>query len=126
MTAALKQFLALASPPQSPPSLYQCKPAHKPATCGHDTVKERKKPKPEERISSPAPCDGSATENGVDDNEPDQLNGDLEQCRALNQPECALSSDSKMCNSNLHLNALNVDSGCHRDEGLEAAVLTEE
>lgn len=62
----------------------------------------------------------------MEDNEPDQLNGDLEQCRPLNQPERALSSDSKMCNSNLHLNALNVDGGGHRDEGLEAAILTEE
>lgn len=103
------------------------KPAHKPAhTSGHDAVKERKKPKPEERKSSPAPRDGSTTENGVEDKEPGQLNGDKEECRALIQPESAFSSDSKTCNSNPHLNALNVDSGCHRDEGLEAAVLKKE
>lgn len=107
--------------------LYQSKPAHKPAhTCGHDAAKERKKPKPEERESSPVPCDGSTTENGVEDKEPDQLNGDKEECRALIQPESAFSSDSKTCNSNPHLNALNVDSGCYRDEGLEAAVLKKE
>lgn len=103
------------------------KPAHKPAhTSGHDAVKERKKAKPEERKSFAAPCDNSATENGVEDKEPDQLNGDKEERRALIQPESALSSDSKTCNSNPHLNALNVDSGCHRDEGLEAAVLKKE
>lgn len=108
------------------PPLNQSKPAHKPATCGHDTTKEIQKPKPGERKSSPAPCDDSTTENGVEDNEPEQLNGDQEECGALIQPESALSNDSKMCNSNPHLNALNVDSGCHRDEGLEAAVLTKE
>lgn len=103
--------------------MYQSKPVQKPAhTCGHDAAKERKKPKPEERKSSPVPCDSSATENGVDDKEPDQLNGDKEEHRALIQPESAFSSDSKMCNSNPHLNALNVDGGCCRDEGLEAAV----
>ncbi|XP_040890411.1 constitutive coactivator of PPAR-gamma-like protein 1 homolog [Toxotes jaculatrix] len=103
------------------------KPVHKPAhTSGHDAVKEKKKPKPEEQITSPAPCDGSATENGVEDKEQDQLNGDKEECRALIQPESAFSSDSKTCNTNPHLNALNVDSGCHRDEGLDAAVLKKE
>ncbi|XP_042355592.1 constitutive coactivator of PPAR-gamma-like protein 1 [Plectropomus leopardus] len=103
------------------------KPAHKPAhTSGHDAVKERKKAKPEERKSFTAPCDGSTTENGVEDKEPDQLNGDKEERRALIQPESAFSSDSKTCNSNPHLNALNVDNGCHRDEGVEAAVLKKE
>lgn len=87
---------------------------------------ERKKSKPEERKSSPAPCDGSTTENGVEDGEPDQLDEDKEECRAVVRPESAFSSDSKMCNSNPHLNALNVDNGCCRDEGLEAATLKEE
>ncbi|XP_070701950.1 constitutive coactivator of PPAR-gamma-like protein 1 homolog [Pempheris klunzingeri] len=106
---------------------YLSKPAHKPAhISGHDAVKERKKPNLEERKSSPASCDGSATENGVGDKEPDQLNGDKEERRAVIQPESAFSSDSKTCNANPHLNALNVDSGCHRDEGLEAAVLKKE
>ncbi|XP_071349381.1 constitutive coactivator of PPAR-gamma-like protein 1 homolog isoform X2 [Trachinotus anak] len=96
------------------------KPAHTPA---HDAVK---KPKPEEKRSSPVPCDGPATENGVEDKEQDQLNGDKEECRALIQPESAFSSDSETCNTNPHLNALNEDSGYHKDEGLEAAVLQKE
>uniref|UniRef100_A0AAQ6AF10 Family with sequence similarity 120A n=1 Tax=Amphiprion ocellaris TaxID=80972 RepID=A0AAQ6AF10_AMPOC len=98
-------------------------PAH---ASGHDAVKERKKPKSEEKKSSPAPSDGSATENGVEDKEPEQLNGDKDERRALIQPESAFSSDSKTCNTNPHLNALNVDSGYHRDEGLEAAVSQKE
>uniref|UniRef100_UPI0037E89152 constitutive coactivator of PPAR-gamma-like protein 1 homolog n=1 Tax=Semicossyphus pulcher TaxID=241346 RepID=UPI0037E89152 len=103
------------------------KPAHKPApTSGHDAVKERKRSKAEERKSSAALCDGLTTENGVGDKEPDQLNGDEEERRAPIQPESALRSDSKTCTSNPHFNALNVDSGCHRDEGLEAVVLNKE
>ncbi|XP_030584319.1 constitutive coactivator of PPAR-gamma-like protein 1 homolog isoform X1 [Archocentrus centrarchus] len=103
---------------------YLIKPAYKPAqTSGDSVVKERTKPMQEEKKSSPAQCgDGSATENGVDDEEPEQLNGEKEECGALIQPESAFSSDSKMCNTNPHLNALNVDSGCNRDEGLEATV----
>lgn len=103
--------------------LYQSKPAHK---SGHDAAKERKKPNAEERKSSSARRDGSTTENGVEDEEPERLNGDEEERRALIQPESAFSSDSKTCRSNSHLNALHVDSGCHRDEGLEAAVLNKE
>ncbi|XP_035517762.1 constitutive coactivator of PPAR-gamma-like protein 1 homolog isoform X1 [Morone saxatilis] len=107
--------------------VYLGKPAHKPApTPGHDAAKERKKPKPEERKASPAPCDSSTAENGVEDKELDQLNGDGEERGALIQPESAFSSDSKTCNSNPHLNALNVDGGRHGDEGLEAAVLKTE
>ncbi|XP_019942024.2 constitutive coactivator of PPAR-gamma-like protein 1 homolog isoform X1 [Paralichthys olivaceus] len=99
---------------------YLNKSAYKPPhTSGHDEVKEKKDPKPEEKASSPAPCDGSATENGTDKEE--QLNGDKEECRAL-IVESAFSNDSKTCNTNPHLNALNVDGGCHREEGLEAAV----
>lgn len=89
-------------------------------------MKDRKKSKPEEKKSSPAPCDGSATENGVADKEPEQLNGDNEEHRASIQPESAFSSETKMCNTNPHLNALNVDSGCCTDEGLEATVLQKE
>uniref|UniRef100_A0A8D0D420 Family with sequence similarity 120 member A n=1 Tax=Sander lucioperca TaxID=283035 RepID=A0A8D0D420_SANLU len=102
---------------------YLSKPAHK---SGHDAAKERKKPNAEERKSSSARRDGSTTENGVEDEEPERLNGDEEERRALIQPESAFSSDSKTCRSNSHLNALHVDSGCHRDEGLEAAVLNKE
>ncbi|XP_008282955.1 constitutive coactivator of PPAR-gamma-like protein 1 homolog isoform X1 [Stegastes partitus] len=110
---------------RSPGAYLQSRPAYKPAhASGHDVAKERKKPKSEEKKSSPAPSDGSATENGVEDKE--QLNGDKEERRALIQPESAFSSDSKTCNTNPHLNALNVDSGHHRDEGLEAAVSQKE
>lgn len=105
--------------------LSQNKPAHKPAhTAGHDAAKEKMKPKPEEKKTSPARCDGSATENGVEDGEREQLDG--EECRALIRPESAFSSDSKTCNTNPHLNALNVDGGCHRDEGLEAVICEKE
>uniref|UniRef100_A0A8C9ZDZ3 Family with sequence similarity 120 member A n=1 Tax=Sander lucioperca TaxID=283035 RepID=A0A8C9ZDZ3_SANLU len=97
-----------------------------PPYSGHDAAKERKKPNAEERKSSSARRDGSTTENGVEDEEPERLNGDEEERRALIQPESAFSSDSKTCRSNSHLNALHVDSGCHRDEGLEAAVLNKE
>lgn len=89
-------------------------------------MKDKKKPKPEEKRSSPVPCDDSTTANGVEDKEQEQLNGDKEECRALIQPESAFSSDSKTCNTNPHLNALKEDSGCHRDEGVEAAVLQKE
>ncbi|CAK6972649.1 constitutive coactivator of PPAR-gamma-like protein 1 homolog isoform X2 [Scomber scombrus] len=108
--------------------VYLNKPAYKPTyTSGHDAAKERKTPKLEEKKSSSAPCDSPAAENGVvEDKEPDQLNGDKEEHTALIQPESAFSCDSKTCNTNPHLNALNVDSGCHRDEGLEAAVSKEE
>ncbi|XP_050930617.1 constitutive coactivator of PPAR-gamma-like protein 1 homolog isoform X2 [Lates calcarifer] len=104
---------------------YLNKPAHKPAhSSGHDAVRE-KKPK-QEKMSSPTQCDVSTAENGIEDKEQDQLNGDKEECRALIQPESAFSSDSKMCNTNPHLNALNVDKGHHKDEGLEAAILKKE
>uniref|UniRef100_A0A7N6AEA3 Family with sequence similarity 120A n=1 Tax=Anabas testudineus TaxID=64144 RepID=A0A7N6AEA3_ANATE len=79
---------------------------------GRDPLYEKKK-------SYPAPCDGSATENGVED-KANAKEGDEER-GAIIQPESAFSSDS-MCNTNPHLNALNAESGCHRDEGLEATV----
>ncbi|XP_069559298.1 constitutive coactivator of PPAR-gamma-like protein 1 homolog isoform X2 [Brachyistius frenatus] len=101
--------------------LYLNKPVH---PFGHDAAKERKKP--EEEKSSAAPRDSSATENGVEDKEPEELSEDKEERRALIQAESAFSSDSKMCNTNPHLNALNVDCGCHRDESLEAAILKKE
>ncbi|XP_004559909.1 constitutive coactivator of PPAR-gamma-like protein 1 homolog isoform X1 [Maylandia zebra] len=105
---------------------YLSKPAYKPAqTSGNNLVKDQKKPKQEEK--KPAQHGESlAMENGVEDKEPEQLNGEREECGALIQPESAFSSDSKTCNTNPHLNALNVDSGCHRDEGLEVTVSTED
>ena len=89
-------------------------------------MKERNNPKPEEAKSPPVSPEGSATENGMDDKETDQLNGMKVESRALNKPESAFSSDSKMCNTNPHLNALNLDSGCHRDEVLGSTVLKTE
>lgn len=97
-----------------------------PYTSGHDAVKERKKPNPEEKKSPLVSSEGSTTENGVKGKESDQLNGDKDESRALIQPESAFSSDSKMCNTNPHLNALNVDSDCHRDEALGTSVLKKE
>ncbi|XP_060766499.1 constitutive coactivator of PPAR-gamma-like protein 1 homolog [Neoarius graeffei] len=96
---------------------YQSKPAY--ATSTNDIGKERKKPKAESKTSS----EGSAVaENGVEGKEA-ELNGNKV---APNQPESAFSNDSKMCNMNPHLNALNTDSECHRDEALSAAVLKTE
>lgn len=85
-----------------------------PSKPARDTAKEE-----EEKPSSPPPCDGSTAENGVEEKELEQLNGDEEEGGALIQPESAFSSDSKMCNTNPHFSALNVDSECH---GEEAAV----
>ncbi|XP_029005792.1 constitutive coactivator of PPAR-gamma-like protein 1 homolog [Betta splendens] len=99
--------------------VYLSKPAYA-HTARNDVTKERMKPGPEKKAS----CEALATENGVEDVEPEQLNGD--EHVALIQPESAFSSDSKTCNTNPHLNALNVDGNCHRDEGLEAVVCKRE
>uniref|UniRef100_A0A8C3AG93 Family with sequence similarity 120 member A n=1 Tax=Cyclopterus lumpus TaxID=8103 RepID=A0A8C3AG93_CYCLU len=99
-------------------------------TTNHDAAKETKMPGPEERKSSPAPCCGLTTENGVEDNEePDQLNGQEEERGALIQPESAFSNDYKTSHSTPHLNALNKGGGgggLRGEEGLEAAVLNTE
>uniref|UniRef100_A0A673AUI2 Family with sequence similarity 120A n=1 Tax=Sphaeramia orbicularis TaxID=375764 RepID=A0A673AUI2_9TELE len=73
-------------------------------------------------------CTGTSTENGEDKEPEQQLNGekDDEQRRAPIQPESAFSSDSKTCNTNPHLNALNADGGRHGDEALDAAVSKKE
>ncbi|CAB1315701.1 unnamed protein product, partial [Coregonus sp. 'balchen'] len=66
-------------------------------------------------------------EEGVEERELEQLKGQAaeeRESRAPNiQPESAFSSDSKMCNTNPHLNALNTGSACLRDaaEPLSAA-----
>ncbi|XP_056129025.1 constitutive coactivator of PPAR-gamma-like protein 1 homolog isoform X2 [Lampris incognitus] len=101
---------------------YQSKPVH---TSGRDVVKERRKLKPERKPTA-VPCEGVTTENGVEGNESEQLNGDKDEGRALIQPESAFSSDSKMCNANPHLNALNADGDCCRDEALGTSVLKNE
>lgn len=102
----------------------QSKPAY--ATSVNEVVKDRKKPKPEEPKSSAQSSDSSLAENGVEGKPDSQLNGNKGEGKASNQAESALSNDSKMCNTNLHLNALNADSDCHRDEALGASVLKKE
>ncbi|XP_030632300.1 constitutive coactivator of PPAR-gamma-like protein 1 homolog isoform X2 [Chanos chanos] len=102
---------------------YQSKPAY--AASANEVVKERKKPKVETK-SPQLSSEGSTAENGVEGKEADQLNGNKEESRAPNQPESAFSNDSKMCNTNPHLNALNTDSESHRDEALGASVLKTE
>lgn len=77
------------------------KPACKPGvTAGVDAVKDKMK--------------------SVEDREPEQLN------RAHTQLHCAFSNDSKLCNTNPHLYALNLDGDQCRDKSLEAAVLNKE
>uniref|UniRef100_A0AAY4EIV4 Constitutive coactivator of PPAR-gamma-like protein 1 n=1 Tax=Denticeps clupeoides TaxID=299321 RepID=A0AAY4EIV4_9TELE len=85
---------------------------------------ERNKPKAEETKSLSS--ESSTAENGVEGKEAEQLNGSKDDSRAPNQPESAFSNDSKMCNTNPHLNALNADSEHNRDEALGAAVLKKE
>lgn len=86
------------------------------------------KSKSEESKSSLVSSEGSLAENGVASEEKpaSQMNGNTADVRASNQSESALSNDSKMCNTNPHLNALNVDSVCHKDDALEATVLKKE
>uniref|UniRef100_A0A8C1RVU9 Family with sequence similarity 120A n=1 Tax=Cyprinus carpio TaxID=7962 RepID=A0A8C1RVU9_CYPCA len=74
------------------------------------------------------PLEGStAEENGlVEVKEADQLNGNEGESMATNQPESAFSNESKMCNTNPLLNALNEDGEGCRDEALGAAVLKTE
>ncbi|XP_056293392.1 constitutive coactivator of PPAR-gamma-like protein 1 homolog isoform X2 [Pseudoliparis swirei] len=124
-TRVFRSQLAYLSKPAPKPAHT---PVNKPApTADHDAAKETEKPGREERKTSPAPCGGSTTENGVeDDGEPDRLNGEEEEHGALIQPDSAFSNDYKTSDSNPHLNALNEDGGRCGEEGLEAAVLNTE
>lgn len=76
--------------------------------------------------------ESSAAENGLEaqDGPEQQLNGKAEDgsnSEPVSSPaESAFSNDSKMCNTNPHLNALNADSEGHRDETLSPAVLKTE
>ncbi|XP_052424331.1 constitutive coactivator of PPAR-gamma-like protein 1 homolog isoform X1 [Carassius gibelio] len=102
---------------------YQSKPAYVAST--NEVIKDRKMPK----LGTPhLPLEGStAAENGlVEGKEADQLNGNEGESRATNQPESAFSNESKMCNTNLHLNALNENGEGCRDEALGTAVLKTE
>uniref|UniRef100_A0A671N8K9 Constitutive coactivator of PPAR-gamma-like protein 1 homolog n=1 Tax=Sinocyclocheilus anshuiensis TaxID=1608454 RepID=A0A671N8K9_9TELE len=104
---------------------YQSNPAYTAST--NEALKDRKKPKLETKTPH-LPLEGStAAENGlVEGKEADQLNGNEGESRATNQPESAFSNESKMCNTNPHLNALNEDGEGRRDEALGAAVLKTE
>ncbi|XP_074929320.1 constitutive coactivator of PPAR-gamma-like protein 1 isoform X3 [Chelonoidis abingdonii] len=99
-----------------------------PYAASAEEVAKELKSKSEESKSSVVSSDGSLAENGVVNEEKpaSQMNGNTGDVRGSNQSESALSNDSKMCNTNPHLNALNADSVCHKDDTLEAAVLKKE
>ncbi|KAM6344442.1 constitutive coactivator of PPAR-gamma-like protein 1 isoform 5-T5 [Alca torda] len=99
-----------------------------PYAASAEEVAKELKSKSEESKSSIVSSDGSLAENGVVNEEKpaSQMNGNTGDIRASNQSESALSNDSKMCNTNPHLNALNADSVCHKDDTLEATVLKKE
>lgn len=103
----------------------QTKPAY--ATSAAEVAKELKT-QSEDSKSSVVSSDGSLTENGVgnEDTQASQINGGSADTQPPNHSESALSSDSKVCNTNPHLNALDPDSGQHEEETLEASVLKEE
>ncbi|XP_056380294.1 constitutive coactivator of PPAR-gamma-like protein 1 [Hyla sarda] len=103
----------------------QTKPAY--ATSAAEVAKELKT-QSEDSKSSAVSSDGSLTENGVanEETQASQLNGGSGEVRPSNHSESALSSDSKQCNTNPHLNAVAPDSGRREDETLEAAVLQKE
>ncbi|XP_067319660.1 constitutive coactivator of PPAR-gamma-like protein 1 isoform X3 [Anolis sagrei] len=99
-----------------------------PYAASAEEVAKELKSKSEESKSSIVSSEGSLAENGVVNEEKpaSQLNGNSADDRASNQSESALSNDSKTCNTNPHLNALNADSVCHKDDALEATVLKKE
>lgn len=97
-------------------------------------AKERKKPSKIEETKSTAlelSPESPAAENGLEVRDGlEQLNGKPDD-GSNNEPvsgpaESAFSNDSKMCNTNPHLNALNTDSEGHRDDSLGPAVLKTE
>uniref|UniRef100_A0A8D0G8W3 Family with sequence similarity 120 member A n=1 Tax=Sphenodon punctatus TaxID=8508 RepID=A0A8D0G8W3_SPHPU len=99
-----------------------------PYAASAEEVAKELKSKSEESKSSLVSSDGSLAENGVVNEEKpaSQMNGNTGDVGASNQSESALSNDSKMCNTNPHLNALNAGSVCHKDDTLEATVLKKE
>ncbi|KAG5274784.1 hypothetical protein AALO_G00140080 [Alosa alosa] len=109
---------------------YQSKPAYAPSSANDTAAKERKKPsKGEETKLATLSPESSAAENGLEVPE-QQLNGkadDAINSEPVSSPaESAFSNDSKMCNTNPHLNALNSDGEGLRDETLGPAVLKTE
>ncbi|XP_040264399.1 constitutive coactivator of PPAR-gamma-like protein 1 [Bufo bufo] len=103
----------------------QTKPAY--ATSAAEVAKELKTQSEDSNLSAVS-SDGSLTENGVgnEETQASQINGGSGEVRPSNHSESALSSDSKQCNTNPHLNALASDSGRREEETLEAAVLKKE
>ncbi|XP_030064365.1 constitutive coactivator of PPAR-gamma-like protein 1 [Microcaecilia unicolor] len=103
----------------------QAKPPY--ATSAEEVAKELKT-QSEDSKSSAVSSDGSLAENGVvsEEKSASQMNGKPGNGRASKPSESALSNDSKMCNTNPHLNALNADSVCLKDDTLEAVVLKKE
>ncbi|XP_013916806.1 PREDICTED: constitutive coactivator of PPAR-gamma-like protein 1 [Thamnophis sirtalis] len=99
-----------------------------PYAASAEEVAKELKSKSEEGKSSIVSSEGSLAENGIMNEEKpaSHMNGSTADVRASNQSESALSNDSKMCNTNPHLNALNADSVCHKDDALEATVLKKE
>lgn len=99
-----------------------------PYAASAEEVAKELKSKSEESKSSIVSSEGSLAENGIMNEEKpaSHMNGSTADVRASNQSESALSNDSKMCNTNPHLNALNADSVCRKDDALEATVLKKE
>ncbi|XP_078517739.1 constitutive coactivator of PPAR-gamma-like protein 1 isoform X1 [Lissotriton helveticus] len=98
-----------------------------PYAASAEEVAKELKTQSEDSKSSAVSSDGSLAENGVisEEKPTSQMNGNTGNVGASNQSESALNNDSKLCNTNPHLNAL-TDSVCHKDETLEAAVLKKE
>ncbi|XP_076994781.1 constitutive coactivator of PPAR-gamma-like protein 1 isoform X2 [Tamandua tetradactyla] len=95
------------------------------AASAEEVAKELKSKAGEPR-SSGAPPEGPLGASSVGARPAAQLNGSVGDARAAGLPESALNQDSKMCNTNPHLNALTTDSVCHKEDALEAAVLNKE
>ncbi|XP_053576662.1 constitutive coactivator of PPAR-gamma-like protein 1 isoform X2 [Bombina bombina] len=102
--------------------------AKPPYAASAEEVAKELKTQSEDSKSSAVSSDGSVAENGVltEETPASQMNGGSGDAGVSLHSESALSTDSKMCNTNPHLNALNADSVCHKDETLEAAVLKQE
>ncbi|XP_053324638.1 constitutive coactivator of PPAR-gamma-like protein 1 [Spea bombifrons] len=99
-----------------------------PYAASAEEVAKELKTQSEGSKSSAVSSDGSVAENGVvnEDVPASQVNGGSEDAGASNHSESALSNDSKTCNTNPHLNALNADSERPTDESPETAVLKKE
>lgn len=97
------------------------------AASAEEVAKELKSRSGESK-SSAVSSDGSLAENGAvaEEKPASQMNGSAGDARAPSHSESALNNDSKMCNTNPHLNALSTDSACRGADALGAAVLKQE